>query len=683
MSKRRFGIVIAAFSLIWALPDLAAQVNAGPDAAEQRGGLSGRRRGAAERSAMTVVPAARLVQKIALAGVRRLVPQQYATIQAAINASTDGDTLLVSEGRYKENIRYRGKAITVASLYLIDGDTTHIEKTIIDGSTPAFPDSGSVVYFVNGEDTTSVLCGLSVTGGTGTSFNFGGMVNRGGGGVYSESGGARLVRNIITRNTAIGPAAAGGGVAFESLGSTVPFVILERNTITDNLARGQSDTGWAYSGGVDLWNTSGRIVGNIFERDSALSAGTGEAGGLALYSDDGTNPGVVGHIQGNLFRSNVVQGVDGGAWAGGLLISWTGEVRIIENMFEGNGASAGGWGHGGALDIDDGEDDQDILGLGRKFVLRNRFLNNHLHGALGAEGGAIGLGNTRATISGNEFTNNIVTSPGYGAGGAIRSWISGFSLENNIITGNSAPKGGGIEVASPPRQGNEQIAINNTICGNQSPTGGGLLIAGGAKVITMNTIFWANSPSQIINNNSTVTAEYCDIQGGWSGVGNIDADPQFAGATYMLSSNSPCLGHGRDSLQIGGVWQRAPRSDFYGASRPNPVGSNPDIGACESPLATGVEEQGGIAPAAYALEQNYPNPFNPATVVSYQLPVASDVQLKVYDLLGRELVVLVDERKNPGHYGVRWDASGFPSGVYICRMTSGSFSVSRKMLLTK
>jgi hypothetical protein len=200
----------------------------------------------------------------------------------------------------------------------------------------------------------------------------------------------------------------------------------------------------------------------------------------------------------------------------------------------------------------------------------------------------------------------------------------------------------------------------------------------------MNTIFWANSPSQIINNSGgTVTAEYCDIQGGWSGVGNIDADPQFAGATYMLSSNSPCLGHGRDSLQIGGVWQRAPRSDFYGASRPNPVGSNPDIGACESPLATGVEEQGGIAPAAYALEQNYPNPFNPSTVLRYQLPAASFVDLKVYDILGRELMVLVNERKGPGRYETQWDASGLPSGVYLYQIVAGDYRSTRKMVLMK
>ncbi|HWR69941.1 MAG TPA: hypothetical protein VN415_02695, partial [Dehalococcoidia bacterium] len=103
-------------------------------------------------------------------GVRRRVTQDYATIQAAIDASNDGDTVVVSEGTYMENIRYRGKAIVVGSLYLVDSDTTHIAKTIIDGSSSTQADSGSVVYFVDGEDTTSVLCGFTIQGGSGTRY---------------------------------------------------------------------------------------------------------------------------------------------------------------------------------------------------------------------------------------------------------------------------------------------------------------------------------------------------------------------------------------------------------------------------------------------------------------------------------------------------------------------------------
>ncbi len=75
------------------------------------------------------------------------VPDDQATIQAAINASVDGDTVLVAGGTYFENINYNGKAITVASWFLIDGDETHVDSTIINGSQPTNPDSGSVVWF--------------------------------------------------------------------------------------------------------------------------------------------------------------------------------------------------------------------------------------------------------------------------------------------------------------------------------------------------------------------------------------------------------------------------------------------------------------------------------------------------------------------------------------------------------
>jgi len=88
-------------------------------------------------------------------------------------------------------------------------------------------------------------------------------------------------------------------------------------------------------------------------------------------------------------------------------------------------------------------------------------------------------------------------------------------------------------------------------------------------------------------------------------------------------------------------------------------------------------------PSRATLEQNYPNPFNPRTVVSSQLPVASDVRLVVYDIIGREVAVLVNERRAAGIYQDSFDGSGFASGVYLCRLIAGSYAQTRKMVLTK
>jgi len=101
----------------------------------------------------------------------------------------------------------------------------------------------------------------------------------------------------------------------------------------------------------------------------------------------------------------------------------------------------------------------------------------------------------------------------------------------------------------------------------------------------------------------------------------------------------------------------------------------------------GVEEE-IIPPSNFTLDQNYPNPFNPSTVIGYQLPVSSDVTLKVYDLLGREITTLVDEYKPAGNYEVILDShSGnvrnLPSGVYFYQLKAGNFIQTKKMLLLK
>jgi len=90
-----------------------------------------------------------------------------------------------------------------------------------------------------------------------------------------------------------------------------------------------------------------------------------------------------------------------------------------------------------------------------------------------------------------------------------------------------------------------------------------------------------------------------------------------------------------------------------------------------------------VEPIAFSLEQNYPNPFNPKTVVRGQWPVASQVKLTVYDLLGRQVAVLADDLYPPGKHEFVFDASGLASGVYICRLAAGSYVQSMRMMLIR
>jgi hypothetical protein len=88
-------------------------------------------------------------------------------------------------------------------------------------------------------------------------------------------------------------------------------------------------------------------------------------------------------------------------------------------------------------------------------------------------------------------------------------------------------------------------------------------------------------------------------------------------------------------------------------------------------------------PNKYALSQNYPNPFNPTTTINYELQKAGSVSLKVYDMLGREVVTLVNEDKTAGYYSVAFDASRLSSGIYFYRLITGSFTEIKKMVLLK
>ncbi|MGE5458215.1 MAG: T9SS type A sorting domain-containing protein [Methanococcaceae archaeon] len=109
-------------------------------------------------------------------------------------------------------------------------------------------------------------------------------------------------------------------------------------------------------------------------------------------------------------------------------------------------------------------------------------------------------------------------------------------------------------------------------------------------------------------------------------------------------------------------------------------------------LAFGTTKKGVVATAMneptaqvreFSLKQNYPNPFNPATTISYSIPERSQVELKIFDMLGREVSVLVNKEQNAGEYKVQFDASNLPSGIYIYRLQSGSFSQTKKLILLK
>jgi hypothetical protein len=126
-----------------------------------------------------------------------------------------------------------------------------------------------------------------------------------------------------------------------------------------------------------------------------------------------------------------------------------------------------------------------------------------------------------------------------------------------------------------------------------------------------------------------------------------------------------------------GVWPS-------GANTVNPAGGPSEIVLAGSDLhwVTAVADAPTVV-KQFALFQNFPNPFNPVTEIRYQVPVASRVSLKVYDLLGREVATLVDQVRAAGSYTATLNASTLSSGLYFYRMTAGSFNQTKRLILLK
>jgi hypothetical protein len=166
----------------------------------------------------------------------------------------------------------------------------------------------------------------------------------------------------------------------------------------------------------------------------------------------------------------------------------------------------------------------------------------------------------------------------------------------------------------------------------------------------------------------------------WTSSGNMGA--LCYNATGSLLWSAYYNGPGDDS-EVGHSIVTNGRGTSYVAGMSVEVATYLDFAlfAFQDPgTAVGAED---TEPGAFSLAQNFPNPFNPTTIVRYQVPVATDARLVVYDLLGREVAVLVDEPKAPGRYEVRFDGTGLASGVYFYTLTGGGYVESKKLVLMK
>ncbi|MBX7047278.1 MAG: T9SS type A sorting domain-containing protein [Ignavibacteria bacterium] len=319
-------------------------------------------------------------------------------------------------------------------------------------------------------------------------------------------------------------------------------------------------------------------------------------------------------------------------------------------------------------------------------------------------GGGIRMGDGRAKILNNIIFNN----EGMYGGGVVLNY-SNSVLKNCVIFNNKvyqavagAPTYGGGGVWTNGNTTNVCVIENNTIINNSSFGGGGSAAGQGGGILVyqvpttiLNNIVWGNTAnvssaglkqiSDIFSGTATVT--YSCVQNGFAGTGNDTLNPQFDSTNYLLSASSPCIDKGNPAANYNDPQGSTPGLALFPAKGT----TRNDMGAYGGPLSkliaasvVGIHNL-ATAPANFELKQNYPNPFNPSTLINFEIPRAGFVSLKIYNSLGKEIAVILNEVKNEGAYAVNFDAGKYAltSGVYFYTLNYADRVQTRAMILIK
>jgi parallel beta-helix repeat protein/predicted outer membrane repeat protein len=531
----------------------------------------------------------------------------YTNIQPAIVDAVDGDTVLVNDGTYFENIDFLGKAITVIS---VNG----AQFTKIDGGGI----DGSVVTFINGETLNSVLDGFTIMNGSGTFVYYDTYYELYGGGIYCGNSSSPTITNcIITNNSAyydaLGYGCSGDGDGGGIYCGDASSPTITNCTISENLAY------WK-GGGIACDSSSSPTIANCTISGNKVTACMLQVGGVGggIYCDSSSSPTITNcTISDNTaFRGNYGGGDGGGIYCrnsnpsitnctisgnsghrdgGGIYSTYNASPTITNCTITGNSASS----QGGGIALSSSSP-----------TITSSIINNN---SAGNGGGIYSNYNASLTITNSMITGNSALSQG----GGFYCRDSALTITNCIINSNSASSAGGIYFGvSTPTITNSLISNNSAsyrggaIYGYNSPAmimnctisdnsateyGGGIYSLLSSETI-VNTIMWGNTATFGGNEvyihphytNST-TFTYCDIQGGYPGTGNINADPLFVDATnpdpalrdYHLTVGSPCIDMGTDDTI---TYYSLPLDDIDGDTRPFALAR--DIGFDEASCST-------------------------------------------------------------------------------------------------
>ncbi len=424
------------------------------------------------------------------------IPNDLETIQQGIDASVDGDTVLVQPGTYIENINFIGKAIMVVSLYFVEQDTSYITSTIIDGNQ-----NGSVVTFNSDEGPGSILQGFTITNG------------------YSQSGGGLLISHAsptidalkILQNSSI---ESGGGI----------YSLFSQFTVTNTLVQGNSSN----SGGGIYFQASSPTFTNLVVIENIASSTGGGAHGF------GSN----GTIFPSLSTVEIINNQAGSA-GGGIYFHTAVQATMNNLTITGNNSQN--------------------LGGGIYSAFSQSSLSNSLvQGNTSNAGAGIYFHSSSPTFTDLILTENIAVETGGGLHGNGINGTAYPTLVNVEITNNqSGGSGGGLYFHSNVQATMNNLTITGN---NSQNLGGGIFGYGSTiKVINSIINENLGQNIYLFPNSCSLLIAFTDLQNGLSGIGgnsqnqiywldgNIDQAPLFMypdTSNYSLQYSSPCIDAG-------------------------------------------------------------------------------------------------------------------------------------------